>query len=171
MLFALMLASGGGASATASDPARLVKWHLIGNIGLGMTATRIEYSYGSPVKRYADKGLDFRIYRGRGRIGAAYDRGGRVVWVSSESGAYRAPNGFGVGSAIPLGQCHRVKGSCVYRWNGFTLRQGEGGTYVWLGQFRRLGETVKVRLEMTRNRVASIALYVERPHVCYPFYV
>jgi hypothetical protein len=154
-------------ASLAADPPRLVRWHLIGNIGIGMTDTRVEYTYGYPIDGSSDNGLDFRLYRGRGRIGTAYDRRGRVVWVSTDSPIYRTADGFGVGSAIPLGKCHLIKGKCVYRWNGFTLVYGEGGTHVWVGTFGGF----HVRLEMTKDRVRSIGMYVQRAHVCYPFYI
>jgi hypothetical protein len=41
---------------------------LIGNVGLGMSDTRIEYAYGSPLDRFTDRGADWRGYRGQGRI-------------------------------------------------------------------------------------------------------
>lgn len=123
------------ATASVSDPPRLVRWHLIGNIGIGMTTTRIEYTYGFPIDRSSDNHFDFRLYRGRGRIGVAYDDRGRAVWVSTDSPMYTTADDFGVGTAIPLGKCHPISGKCAYRWKGFTLEYGEGGTHVWVGTF------------------------------------
>jgi hypothetical protein len=88
---ALTLTSGTNASPKSNDPPRLVKWHMIGNIGLGMTETRVEYGYGYATKRYSDTGLDFRLYRGSGLIGVSYDRAKHVVWVSTDSSVYRSP--------------------------------------------------------------------------------
>lgn len=166
IIFTLAITSSVHASL-AADPPRLVQWHLIGNIGLGMTDTRVEYTYGTPIDRVSDNHLDLRVYRGRGRIEAAYDGGNRVVWLSTRSPIYRTQSGFGVGSTIPLGKCHPVKGNCVYRWNGFTLRRGEGGLREWVGSF----SGIHVLLEMSKDRVVSIGMYVQRPHVCYPFYI
>jgi hypothetical protein len=154
-----------------NDPPRLVEWHLIGNVGLGMSDTRVEYTYGSPFDRYTDRGADWRNYRGRGQIDVAYDRNGRVTWVSTRSSVYRTAGNFGVGSPIPLGRCHRVNGKCVYRWRFFTLTRGEGGVQEWVGKTRWMGNTVTVALDMKANRVDQVELYIERPHVCYPFYV
>jgi hypothetical protein len=64
-----------------------------------------------------------------------------------------------------------VKGQCEYRWDFFTLAYGEGGTHVWVGKTKWRGNTVNVRVDMTGNRVRSIGMYVERRHVCYPFYI
>jgi hypothetical protein len=69
----LLVACTVAGAASTSDLPRLVQWHMIGNIGLGMTATRIEYAYGYLIKRYSDNHLDLRTYRGRGPIDVAYD--------------------------------------------------------------------------------------------------
>ncbi len=42
---------------------------------------------------------------------------------------------------------------------------------MWYGRFRSIGQTVYVQLDMTKNAVRSISMYVKRSHVCYPFYV
>jgi hypothetical protein len=174
ILVASALAVAIGAEARVSggaDPPRLVLWHMVGNAGLGMTETRIKYSYDQPTHAYTDNGFDYRIYQGRGEIGVAYDRSGHLVWVDTSSPAYRTPDDFGVGSRIPLGPCHKVKGKCEYRWRFLTLGYGEGGINVWTGATRWAGNLVNVRIEMRANRVGRIAMYVNRPRVCYPFYV
>jgi hypothetical protein len=65
------------------------------DIGIGMTDTRVEYIYGRPVSGVTDNGLDYRVYRGRGRIKVDYDRRRRVAWVSTQSAIYRTATSFG----------------------------------------------------------------------------
>jgi hypothetical protein len=59
----------------------------------------------------------------------------------------------------------------VYRWRFLTLGYAEGGGHVWIGQAHWGGNVVNVRLDMRANRVADIGMYINRPHVCYPYYL
>jgi hypothetical protein len=45
---------------------------------------------------------------------------GRVTAFGFDTPYYRTKNGFGVGSRIPLGPCHRTATDrCEHRWHGF----------------------------------------------------
>jgi hypothetical protein len=118
------------AAHRTADPPRIVPWHLIGNIGLGMSRARVERSYGrgtveSPPTTNA---LVWR-YRGRGGIRVEYDLGGHVAMVGTSSPAYSTRSGVQVGEAIPRGRCHRVHGPCEYRWRGLTLEDAPKDAY------------------------------------------
>lgn len=164
-------ASASGRALVVKDPPRIVGWHLVGNIGLGMTATRVEYAYGYPTHRDTDSHGDWRTYRGRGDIRVGYDGKSRIVAVGTRSPAYRFTDGFGVGSTVPLGKCYRLKGTWEYRWRFFILGYAEGGGHAWYGTTRWAGNSVQVILWMDANRVSEIYMYVEKPHVCYPHYL
>jgi hypothetical protein len=64
--------------------------------------------------------------------------GDRVGELSFTSGYYRTSAGFGVGSAIPLGQCHVTgRSRCEHRWRGFIynprLRENRCSCWVKVG--------------------------------------
>ena len=62
-------------------------------------------------------GLGYRLHGGA--ITVAYDSTNHSVrTLGVTSRYYRAPDGFGVGFRIPLGECHRANGACTYRWRG-----------------------------------------------------
>ena len=57
------------------------------------------------------------------RRARAIDRG-RVSGIRFSTPYYRTKTGFGVGSRIPLGPCHRTKASrCERRWHGFVWNE------------------------------------------------
>src|SRR5204863_126703 len=60
---------------------------------------------------------------------------GRVTEVRFSTPYYRTKNGFGVGSRIPLGPCHRTMGyRCLHLWHGFmwNLRLRENPCSCWV---------------------------------------
>lgn len=113
-------------SATAADPPRIVPWHEIGNIGLGMSHARVERMYGRAINGNPPRETIDWEYRGRGVITVDYDANGHVEDLSTASPAYSTPSGIHVGMRIPLGPCHRVAGHCEHRWHGFTYTNAGG---------------------------------------------
>jgi hypothetical protein len=94
-----------------SDPPVFVPWSGIGNIALGGFKEEVEAEYGSE-PRYG-----YRLHGSR--VLLAYDQG-RVSEIRFTTRYYRTKSGFGVGSRIPLGPCHRTSTNrCEHRWHGF----------------------------------------------------
>ncbi len=118
-----------GASTHAIDPPRIVPWHEIGNIGLGMSRQRVEHTYGKAINGSPPRDSTIWRYRGRGVIGVDYDANGNVDGLDTTSPQYATRSGIHVGMRIPLGPCHRVAGTCHHRWNGFTFNSGGGPHY------------------------------------------
>lgn len=96
-----------------TDSPHLEPWNGIGAIWLGVSRSDVVRAYGR-----ADS------YRGYYRLH------GSRVYVEFENGLvnrvdfstpfYRTEDGFGVGSRIPLGPCHRkATSACEHRWRGF----------------------------------------------------
>jgi len=123
------------AARTTTDPPRLVPWSKIGDIGLGMLKSRVQYEYGSEgdgfhvLQRYpgapavcgkAACEQGFYLLHGSRVIVTFY--GNRVGEIGFSTPYYRTSSGFGVGSVIPLGSCHKTTANaCEYRWKGFVL--------------------------------------------------
>jgi hypothetical protein len=89
----------------------------------------VEREYG-PV----DKGY-YRLH-GSKVIVTFYGR--RVGELAFSTSYYRTTGGFGVGSTIPLGPCHRTAANpCEHRWRGFvynpTLREAPCHCWVKVG--------------------------------------
>jgi hypothetical protein len=112
------------AAAASTDPALLVPWSKIGNIALGEPRVRVRQDYDAQGHRYHLLG------RQNGIVQGYYWLHGSRVFVTFQDGAvneidfttryYRTKNGFGVGSPIPLGPCHRTNANrCEHRWHGF----------------------------------------------------
>jgi len=120
------VAGSAAASRSATDPPRIVPWHQIGNIGLGMSHRRVERMYGRAINGNPPHNTIIWRYRGRGVIEVDYDANGHVDALDTESPAYTTRSGIHVGMRIPLGACHRVAGSCRYRWHGFTFNDTGG---------------------------------------------
>jgi hypothetical protein len=116
VLTALALAPP-AAAHPVRDPPRIVPWHEIGDIGLGMSRRRVEAAYGTPLPGGAST---FSVYAGRGTIDVDYDRSGRVSGLRTLSPEYATRSGTRVGMRILRGRCHRVHGACVFHWRGFT---------------------------------------------------
>ena len=94
-----------------SDPPILVPWSRIGGISLGGYKEEVEAEYGP------EPSHGYRLHASRVLVG--FDRG-RVSEIGFSTPYYRAKSGFGVGSRIPLGPCHRTRQNhCEHRWHGF----------------------------------------------------
>jgi hypothetical protein len=107
----LVLGAACSSGSRRRDPPVLVPWHRIGDIALGAPTERVLREYGT------QPDLGYRLHGGR--IQVAFD-GGRVAGIWFSTPYYRTKAGFGVGSRIPLGPCHRTKASrCEHRWHGF----------------------------------------------------
>jgi hypothetical protein len=96
----------------AADAPILVPWHRIGDIALGESRSRVESEYGVlPATGY------YRLHGTRVRV--LFDSG-HVSEISFSTPYYRTKQGFGVGSRIPLGPCHKTAHDpCEHLWNGF----------------------------------------------------
>jgi len=133
---AAVAASGSSVGFGAADPPLFVPWSSIGDIALGESRARIEREYGSV-------GHGFHVLQRNGRNGEnvqGYYRlhgsrvmvtfyGNRVGEFGFSTAYYRTARGFGVGSRIPLGRCHRTASSrCEHRWHGFVYNAWSKGT-------------------------------------------
>jgi len=129
-------------AAVQSDPPLLVPWSRVGNITLGEPKARVEHEYGSVghgyhvVQRYGDTVQGY--YRLHGGQVTVVFYGRRVGELGFETPYYRTKSGFGVGSTIPLGPCHRTATNpCERRWHGFiynpTLREHPCNCWVKAG--------------------------------------
>ena len=109
---------------SANDPPLLVPWSRVGDIALGGLRPDVEHEYGSEghgfhvVQRYGNavEGY-YRLHGGEVAVTFYGDRVGRVAFGTPY---YRTKSGFGVGSTIPLGACHKTATNpCEHRWRGF----------------------------------------------------
>jgi hypothetical protein len=108
-------------SADIPDPPQLVPWRRIGDVFLGAPKARVLQALGregyNPDRKPGEPELEYRLPGGRVQLG--FD-GGRVSTIWFSTPYYRTNAGLGVGSRIPLGPCHRTRGSrCEHRWHGF----------------------------------------------------
>lgn len=106
------------------DPPLLVPWRRIGDIRLGERRSRVERQYGSVgngyhvLNRYGDDVQGY--YRLHGSRVFVTFYGQRVGELEFSTRYYRTKSGFGVGSRIPLGPCHKTAiNPCEHRWHGF----------------------------------------------------
>ena len=102
-----------------SDPPIFVRWSRIGDISLEGFKEEVEAEYG-PEPRDG-----YRLHGSR--VDVTFDHG-QVSEIRFSTPYYRTKSGFGVGSRIPLGPCHRTMGyPCLHLWHGFmwnlTLRE------------------------------------------------
>jgi hypothetical protein len=132
-----------GHVAPKSDPPVLVPWRRVGDIWLGESKQRVEREYGAfrVLQRYGDAlQVEYpRLHRG-GIVLTFY--GTRVGALDVTSPYYRTKRGFGIGSRIPLGPCHRTATDpCERRWHGFIwnlrLREDPCGCWTKVGLGRR----------------------------------
>jgi hypothetical protein len=116
--------------------------HRVGDIALGASRSAVEQEYGSVghgfhvVQRYGNAVEGY--YRLHGSELAVTFYGDRVGRIGFGTPYCRAKNGFGVGSTIPLGPCHRTATNrCEHRWHGFiynpTLREDPCSCWVKVG--------------------------------------
>jgi hypothetical protein len=136
------------------DDARiLVPWSRIGDIALGDPRTRVEQEHGSAghgyhvLQRYGNDTVQgyYRLHDSEVLVTFYGDRVGELEF---ETPYYRTKSGFGVGSTIPLGPCHRTAtNQCERRWHGFVynirLREDPCNCWVKVGRgVRSLPATV-----------------------------
>ena len=115
LLALAVVAASCSSGSRRADPPVLVPWHKIGGIGLGDPKERVLREYGGEPE------LGYRLHGGTVQV--AFD-GGRVTSIWFSTGYYRTKTGFGVGSRIPLGPCHRTKASrCERRGHGFVWNE------------------------------------------------
>jgi hypothetical protein len=152
-MLAFLSLSGLEATASTSrsvvnDPPRLVPWKKVGDIGLGMLKSRVQYEYGTDgdgfhvVQRYPGPlsscgaaGCEQGYYVLHGRRVYVTFYGNRVGEIGFSTSYYRTSTGFGVGSVIPLGSCHKTSSNpCEYRWKGFvfTPRWHDSSCNCWI---------------------------------------
>jgi hypothetical protein len=115
---AVVCTSSAAAPRTA-DPPRIVPWHLIGNIGLGMSRARVERLYGRGTVATPLRDAPAWKYVGRGAIRVEYDLDGDVAAVETSSAAYASRSGIHVGLTLPPRLCHLVNYRCKHAWHGF----------------------------------------------------
>jgi hypothetical protein len=109
----VLLPEGSLPHCSRKDPPLLIRWNRIGDIALGESRQRVEREYGSERKPLGFYSLH------NSRVFVTFD-GGRVADFAFTTPYYRTRDGFGVGSAIPLGPCHRTgTDHCEHRWHGF----------------------------------------------------
>jgi len=136
----------GPAKATSTDPALLVPWTRIGDIALGKSKARVQREYGSPghgfhvIQRYGNALQGFYRLHGSKVVVTFY--GDHVGEFAFGTPYYRTTAGFGVGSPIPLGPCHRTRRSrCDHLWRGFVYnawsREKPCGCWTKVGLGRR----------------------------------
>jgi hypothetical protein len=101
----------------ATDPPILVPWNRVGDIWLGEPRARVEREYGierEPLGYYRLHGS--RVFVTFGNRS--------VTSIDFLTRYYRTKSGFGVGSIVPLGPCHRTATkSCEHRWHGFVWNE------------------------------------------------
>jgi hypothetical protein len=117
-----------GNSHLTSDPSLLVPWSRVGNIWLGEPKARVEREYGSEgsgfhvIQRWGGNAVQ-GYYRLHGSKLVVTFYGNRVGHIGFATPYYRTKDGFGVGSRIPLGPCHKPASlatrPCEHRWRGF----------------------------------------------------
>jgi hypothetical protein len=138
VLLAVLLAGCGTSSTSPSvrhlktaaqgDPPVLVPWSRIGNIALGEPKAQVEREYGSVgrgfhvVQRYGKDVEGYYSLHGSRVVVNFY--GDRVGELTFSTPYYRTRGGFGVGSKIPLGPCHKMSAwKCEHRWHGFVWNE------------------------------------------------
>lgn len=159
-----------------SDPPLLVPWKRAGDIWLGKSKALVEREYGSEghgfhvVQRYGNAVDGYYSLHG-GRVFVTFD-GRRVGQIGIATPYYRTKTGFGVGSRIPKGPCHKPTSlatrPCEHRWRGFVFnawwKEEACGCWTKVGSGpRSLSATVENFLKpwffiyVDRNRVTKIA--------------
>jgi hypothetical protein len=136
----MLLAVAGAAAAThpaestrstATDLGTLVPWNRVGGISLGERRAVVYQGYGASnfhvLQRWGNNTQGyFRLHRSR-LIVTFY--GHHVGEIGFDTPYYRTKSGFGVGSRIPLGACHRTTTmTCEHRWHDFVYNAWNKGT-------------------------------------------
>ena len=108
------------ATASTPDTPVLVPWHRVGDISLGEPRSLVEADYGklNVTQRYGDHVQGYYLLHRTRVLVTFYGR--RVGELGFSTPYYRTERGFGVGSRIPLGRCHKTATArCEHRWHGF----------------------------------------------------
>jgi hypothetical protein len=120
----LVLHAAAAGAHRANDPPLFVPWNRIGDIALGEPRARVQAEYGNVghgyhvIQRYGNtiQGY-YQLHRSEVMFTFYGDRVGELAFVTPY---YRTVDGFGVGSRIPLGPCHKTATNpCQHRWRGF----------------------------------------------------
>jgi hypothetical protein len=110
----------GPPSYRAIDFPDLVPWTGVGAFQLGESRAQVAHDYDAVGHRYHAQGGAQGYYVLHGsRLYVGY-RDGRLNELDFTTRFYRTWKGFGVGSRIPPGPCHRTaRAPCEHRWHGF----------------------------------------------------
>jgi hypothetical protein len=138
-------------AAAVNDPPKILLWHQVGDVGIGMTRARVEYTYGRPPGN-SPLGPTYNLHGGHIVVG--YSRSGNVDQIRVDTPYYRAAGGFGVGYRIPLGPCHRTGNSCHYTWQGFAY----DGVQTWFRSLVWSGAQMQVIVSVDRGVVKSFSI-------------
>jgi hypothetical protein len=119
------------ARSTTSDPPVLVPWSRVGAIRLGESRAAVYRDYGAAnfhvLQRWANNTQGYFRLHGSRIVVTFY--GAHVGEIGFTTTYYRTTDGFGVGSSIPLGVCHRTATrTCEHRWHGFVYNEWNKGT-------------------------------------------
>jgi hypothetical protein len=107
----------GPPSYRAVDFPEILPWSGIGAIQLGDSRRDVRHNYDEAGHRYHARGGYYVLHGSRVYVTF---RNGVVDDIGFTTRYYRTLDGFGVGSRIPLGPCHRTAlKSCEHRWHGF----------------------------------------------------
>jgi hypothetical protein len=146
-LLAAAVCSSASAQSSTSDPPRIVPWHQIGSVSVGMLRGAVEYRYGqssNPPTGNAYASAFYRVPGGQLEVDYKFNR---VFQVDTTSPRYKTADGIGVGYVVPLPACKTVNGQCVRIWRGFTLTH-EQSQAVWVGHSTYGGRNLIVSLFM-----------------------
>jgi hypothetical protein len=134
-VLALMVLGGGAGAATVrsmgADPPVLVPWSRVGAISLGEGRAAVYRDYGAAnfhvLQRWGSNTQGYFRLHGSRLVVTFY--GEHVGEIGFTTAYYRTTSGFGVGSKLPLGPCHRTAiRSCEHRWHGFVYNEWNKGT-------------------------------------------
>jgi hypothetical protein len=117
-------------SASSGDPPELVPWSRVGSISLGEARAAVYRDYGAAdfhvLQRWGNNTQGYFRLHGSRLVVTFY--GGHVGEIGFATAYYRTKSGFGVGSKVPLGPCHRTAThSCEHRWHGFLYNEWNKG--------------------------------------------
>jgi hypothetical protein len=175
-------ASAAPAAVPASSfPRTIEPWHAIGGIGIGEVLQAVNYHYqqlGAPPPGYRNyyDGTNLVRYGAPGAsVVVGYPRRNpgeiRVVYLETNSPAFKTPDGIGVGARIPLGRCHKERGLCRYLWRGFEYGAGALclGTHLpggaWFREIAWGGRHLLVQLNVEQGRVTKVVIGVRPPPI------
>jgi hypothetical protein len=157
----------GPPSHRAFDSPELLPWYGIGAITLGEPQKQVRHDYDEAGHRYHAADGYYVLHRSRVYVDF---RNGVVNDIGFTTRYYHTLYGFGVGSRIPLGPCHRTAlKACEHRWHGFVwnaiVKDKPCNCWVKVGTGRRsLQPTVAnflkpwVVIDVKHGRVTSILL-------------